>query len=250
MKIIKEIFQDFEKEFKKSNKEFRILPFGSLVKRGKFYTHVDKKKEVGITKNLDKIQELCRRKFLQIKKQQLKNNIALLKHPISKLDLTTPEEIIRSLPAAYQGLPESYFLTQSSVKEWAAAPYKKNTYLIEKATLTSSKGVAIRTKSEVLIANQLEDMDIPYRYEPAFKLGNKTIYPDFVVINPHTGEVYLWEHFGALHEEEYVKKMYTKMKLYRDQGYCHFENIIFTFEPDIEKTEHLRAIIKKRILKI
>ena len=249
MEKLKENFKDSEEEFKTTDKELSTLPSGRLVKRGKFYTHVDKSKEVGITNNHDFIQLLCRKKFLQIRKQLLKNNIALMKHPTSKLDITTDEEIIRSLPAAYQGLPDSYFLTHSSVKEWVATPYKKNTYKEEELSLTSNNGVALRSKSEVFIANQLEDLDIPYRYEAEIKLGNKIIYPDFIVINPETGEKYLWEHYGMLHKEEYVERMYTKMKLYRDAGYCHFENIIFTFEPDIEKAEHLRALIIKRILK-
>ena len=249
MGILKEIFFNFEKKFKETNKELRMLPSGSLIKRGKFYTHLDKNKEVGISKKHDTIQSLCRKKFLQIRKKQLKKNISLMKIPISKLDITTDEEIIRSLPAAYQGLPDSYFLTHTSIKKWATATYRKNPYKREQATLTSNNGVSLRSKSEVFIANQLEYLGIPYRYEAEFKLGNKIIYPDFIVINPDTGETFLWEHYGMLHEEEYVERMYTKMKLYRDQGYCHSDNIIFTFEPDIEKAEHLRALIIKRILK-
>jgi len=248
MKEMKINLQNYEKELKAIDKELSTLPSGSLVKRGIYYTHVDKGKEIGITDNTDNIRSLCRKKSILIQKKQLKNNISILAHPISKLIEDTPEEIISSLPRAYQGLPKDYFY-HSEVKDWLEAPYKKNPYRKENLIFTSNNGVPVRSKSEVLIANQLEHLGIPYRYEAAFILGNKEIYPDFTIKNPYNGKIIIWEHFGALHEENYVENMYTKMKAYRDHNYRLFENIIYTFEPDVEKTQHLRDLIKRLILK-
>jgi len=153
------------------------------------------------------------------------------------------EELLKSLPASYQDLPESYAY-ESSIKEWVEAPYQKNESFSEHLTFTSNGGTQVRSKSEVLIANQLEALGIPYRYDALAKLGKKSIYPDFIIKHPFTGKVILWEHFGALHKEDYVKRMYEKMRLYRDYGV----DPIYTFEPDVESPKHLRKVIEKHIL--
>jgi len=248
MKEMKIKLQNYEKELEAIDKELSTLPSGSLVKRGAYYTHVDKGKEIGITDNTDDIRLLCRKKSILIQKKQLKNNMSILAHPVSKLIEDTPEEIISSLPSSYQGLPKDYFY-HSEIKSWLEAPYKKNPYQKENLVFTSNNGVPLRSKSEVLIANQLEHLVIPYRYEAALTLGNKEIYPDFTIKNPYNGKIIIWEHFGALHEEDYVKRMYTRMKMYRDHNYHLFENIIYTFEPDVEKPKHLINLIKRLILK-
>ena len=249
MQSMKANYQDYIKIIEAIDKELDLLPPGSLVKRGKCYTHAVNNKEYAITPDNVLFQGLCRKRFLLELEKKVKRAISLMTYPISKLIEKSNEEIIHSLPASYQGLPKKYFLHHSSVKEWVDAPYEKNPYLREKATLTSNNNVELRSKSEVLIANQLEFFGIPYRSDAAVILGKKKIYADFIALNPYSTKLFLWEHFGALHEKDYIKNMYDKMKLYRDYGHKYFEDIIYTFEPDVEKTDHIRTLIKKRILK-
>ena len=231
---------DHMKELAEINEE--KVPDGILNKRRNFFYHAIDGKEVGITRNPDLISELCRKKYLLIRKKQLENN---LRH-FNKLDVSTPEEIIRSLPSAYQGLPKSYFF-HPSIKRWLIEPYQRNPYPL-KGKGYKFNGTIFRSKSESMIANVLYNNNIPYRYEAAIRLGNHTKYPDFIAKNPYTGKEFVWEHFGALHEQEYIQKMNNKLDLYMKYGYIPFKTLICTFETEIEDLDRIQRLIENVIL--
>ena len=95
-----------------------------------------------------------------------------------------------------------------------------------------------------MIANLLEEHDIPYHYDAEITLATKKIYPDFVIKHPFTGENIIWEHFGALHQEGYEEKMNNKMKLYLKHGYVPFETLIYTFEFDVIGNRRLEDLVQ------
>lgn len=100
-----------------------------------------------------------------------------------------------------------------------------------------------------MIANLLEEYNIPYHYEIALQLGTQTKYPDFVIKNPYTGKTIIWEHFGALDQPVYEKNMNDKMQLYQKHGYKAFENLIYTFEFDMMNNQcRLKDLIEQIIL--
>ena len=242
---------NYRKELKAIVKELKTLPPGYLTKRGTSYGHSVNGKEVGITKNRELIRKLCRKSYLLARKKLLTKNISIVSKPISKLDITTRKETIRSLSNSYQGLPMSYFLYPSSIEDWLAEPYEKNPFQIKKsAGYTTKRGITFRSKSEYIIATFLDFYNIPYRYEAAISLDRKREYPDFLILNPFTGALIIWEHFGALNQSGYGEKMSSKMNLYMRNGYIPYENLICTFEPDIKDTSRLEVLIENIILKV
>lgn len=235
-------------ELESVDQELKQMPKGHLAKRRAFYCHVAGEKAIGITKNKDLIRRLCRKKYLLTRKKQLENNLSIVSQVVERFDVATPKETIESFSKSYQGLTESYFF-HSSINEWLEEPYKKNPYPVEGGgNFFSNNGTALRSKSEVLIANQLEKYNIPYRYDSAFTLGGQTKYPDFVIKKPYTGETIIWEHFGALHQPGYEQKMNEKMELYMKHGYIPFENLIYTLEFDVKKPQRLQYLIEKNVL--
>ena len=239
---------EYKDKLAKANAELLTLTDGSLTKRGKFYCHMVNRKQVGITKNEKLKQQLCRRKHLLTRKKELSNNIAILERIQGKIQETTDEEIISSFTGAYSEMPRNYFY-HPSVEKWLTDPHIESLFRPEDLKYFSNKGTKLRSKSEALIANKLEDYNLFYRYEPKIKLKNgTTIYPDFAIIDLYTGEIILWEHFGALHIEGYEKKMNKKMADYLELGYIPFETIIYTFESDVLNPERLKYLIEKIIL--
>lgn len=230
---------NYNKELVAINEERQKLPKGRLVKKANRYYHAIDRKEIGITKNPELIRLLCRQKYLLAREKQLNNNIPIISRNISKLDHSTVQELILSLPSAYQNLPNPYFFNQRTVA-WQEEPYRQNSYLPESLNYFSKKGTPLRSKSEVLIANILEENDLPYRYDAEMTSSGKKISPDFIIKNPFNGKTIIWEHFGALNEPNYAKKMNDKMKLYLNNGYSPFETIIYTFEFDIMVTDNKR----------
>ena len=236
----------YKKELEEIDKELSTLPEGGLISRGKFYWHKLKGKEIGITKKPDMIRMLCRKKYLLVREDQLKNNLSFLGSIPEKINLAKPEALISKLPQAYQNLPINYFY-HPKVLPWINQPQRKNTYPISEGSYHSKNGTPLRSKSELIIANLLEEYGLPYHYEAALRFAEKTIYPDFKIKNPYTNKFIIWEHFGALNQPGYEQRMNDKMDTYLTHGYTA-ENLIYTFEFHVKKEQRLKKLIETIIL--
>jgi len=71
---------------------------------------------------------------------------------------------------------------------------------------------------------------IPFRYECALNLGGITLYPDFTLRHPQTGEFYYWEHFGLMDDEVYSANTSSKLQLYTSCGIIPGIQLITTYE--------------------
>jgi len=246
MKNIMNQLNNYQKELKAITKELETLPDGYLVKRKTIYSHRVGKKEIGITKKPETIRMLCRKKYLLVRKKQLENNISLLSTAHETINLEKPKELIEKLPQAYQNLPMDYFY-HPKIREWINQPQRKNPYPTSSEGYHSKNGMPLRSKSERTIANLLEEYGLPYHYDTALNFREKTIYPDFMIKNPHTNKLIIWEHFGALNQPGYEQSMNDKMDLYLAHGYTS-ENLIYTFEFHIKKEQRLKKLIETIIL--
>jgi hypothetical protein len=96
----------------------------------------------------------------------------------------------------------------------------KRRFLEEGLIHRTKRGDLVRSKSEVIIANELLSQGIErYAYEQALALPSGAIrYPDFTIIDDDTGEAVYWEHLGMLHNPEYRKRWEAKLAAYRDAG--------------------------------
>ena len=247
MKTIVHSINFYKKELNEMVKELQTMPEGHLQKSGTSYKQRIGNKDIGISKNKPLIQRMCRKRFLIVRIKQSKHNISTLSGDFGEFDFATPQEIIKNLPTTYQDFPKNYFY-HPSIESWIEQPVHVNSYPMESGWSYSNNGIPLRSKSETFIANMLEKYDLPYHYDIATKLGNKTIYPDFLVKNPYTGKATIWEHFGALHDSEYEKKMDKKMAHYLDSGLIPLETMIYTFESDAKRPERLKYLIEKIIL--
>ena len=71
---------------------------------------------------------------------------------------------------------------------------------------------------------------IPFRYECALHLGETTLFPDFTIRHPKTGNVYYWEHFGLMDNPAYSQNAYSKLQLYTSHGIIPSIQLITTYE--------------------
>ncbi len=92
-----------------------------------------------------------------------------------------------------------------------------DTFLEERLIHRTSKGEAVRSKSEVIIANLLHAKNIDYHYELPLELGGVVKYPDFTIEDDNAGITYYWEHCGLLHDPAYRRRWEEKKQWYRDQ---------------------------------
>lgn len=93
----------------------------------------------------------------------------------------------------------------------------------------TEKGEKVRSKSEVIIANMLYRLGIPYFYEQALTgtviKGEK--YPDFTIYNCNNQAI-LWEHLGLLHDEYYKYRWHDKLTWYEANGFILGFNLFVT----------------------
>ena len=97
----------------------------------------------------------------------------------------------------------------------------------------TDKGERVRSKSEVLIANELYRHGIPYRYEyPVFNNGVIMAAPDFNCLNVRLRKEYYWEHLGMMGKEEYANRNTAKIEKYTLAKDFDETSLILTFETD------------------
>jgi hypothetical protein len=92
------------------------------------------------------------------------------------------------------------------------------TFLEESLIHLTIRGDAVRSKSEVIIANLLHAKGIDYRYEQPLEVDGVTKYPDFTVEDDDAGITYYWEHCGMLSDPGYRKRWEEKKEWYGAHG--------------------------------
>jgi len=82
----------------------------------------------------------------------------------------------------------------------------------------TSTGLAVRSKSEIVIADALTNAGISFVYEKPLTLGGSTRYPDFTIEDEISGRLIYWEHLGMLEREDYRKSWERKLVWYKSHG--------------------------------
>ena len=125
---------------------------------------------------------------------------------------------------------------KEKVRQWHETVYEPNTSHLENLRFETEQGDIVRSKSEVIIANILYQYheDIFYKYERPLKVSlhgiDKTVYPDFSIMNVHTGKVVYWEHAGMMDDSHYVNEFVKKMNMYIANDLLPGRDVIVTYE--------------------
>ena len=81
----------------------------------------------------------------------------------------------------------------------------------------SDSGKFVRSKSELIIANELHSRGIDFDYEEPLQLKNGSIcYPKFTINDPDTGKNYYWEHLNFQNNTEFKERWDKKLENYRE----------------------------------
>ncbi len=129
-----------------------------------------------------------------------------------------------SLPGASDTTRRNTNLFTPAVRD-PASDYPNARYLIHR----TPGGQLVRSKSELVIANMLEHMDIPYKYEEPFfgetEPGRR--FPDFTFATA-AGRRIIWEHLGMLTLPDYARGWEEKRLWYKRNGYLEGAQLFTT----------------------
>lgn len=130
-------------------------------------------------------------------------------------------------------------------------------FLEERLIHRTVRGEAVRSKSEVIIADRLDSHKIEYSYEKPLHFGGVTKYPDFTIEDGESGITYYWEHCGLLHDPAYRDRWEAKQRWYLandilpyDEGGGNRGTLIVTCDQTNGgiSSQQIDSIIKKVIL--
>ena len=120
--------------------------------------------------------------------------------------------------------------------KWNTEEYEGNPFHPENLRYETEQGEMVRSKSEVIIANLLYSYrkNILYKYErPLILIKDgieKTIYPDFTILNRHSGRIFYFEHAGKMDDPYYVNEFVKKMNTYAANCLLPGRDVLVTYE--------------------
>ena len=105
----------------------------------------------------------------------------------------------------------------------------------------------VRSAAEYRIETSLRKAGIPFKYESLFMADDGSdMRPDFMIMNPRTGQVFYWEHFGMLDRQDYRDRMMNNLGSYELSGIFPGNGLITTFDDGKHplQQEHIDRIIR------
>lgn len=181
--------------------------------------------------------ELAKKQYYIDAKSVVETNLKELK---SFLENYHPEELEKAytiLSNERKSLVEPlHDSKEERIRKWNEEEYEKTILYPENLKYETEQGELVRSKSEVIIANALYRCkdDILYKYERPLKVmvsGYEiTIYPDFTVMNIHTGKITYWEHAGLLDEPAYANDFTKKINTYANNDLLIGRDVVITCE--------------------
>ena len=147
----------------------------------------------------------------------------------------------------YALVPPVYCDDTSYIREWKEQTYEKMSFKENSPEFFTRKGVRVRSKSEMIIADMLDEIEIPFLYEKPLKLGTWTIHPDFTLLDIKNRREIYWEHFGMMDDMDYRNDAFLKMSKYEEYGFYQHDRLIWTFETGKQplNTKVLRKMISQ-----
>ena len=175
---------------------------------------------------------LARKKYLSLQLDKYKREENAIKSYFKEsIANTNPEEDLLLNSSPYQELLSDFFSPiDAELTQWMNAPYNSNQKFPEQLIHKTSSGIYVRSKSESIIAMLLHIHKIPFRYECELVLGNTTIFPDFTIRHPKTGQTYYYEHFGMMNDQKYKRNAQLKLQAYIDNDILPSIQLITSYE--------------------
>ncbi len=203
-----------------------------------FYYRDTKSERNGIYITRDKMsmaRALAQKAYAEKFEKGVQSKLVLIDQVLESYRRHPLEEIYSTQNPVRQQLIMPYTHTDEEiVANWLAMPYEPSPKYPENKTQDTANGEKVRSKSEVIIADNLKMMGIPYKYEAPVKIpGIGNLYPDFTCLNVRRNIVVYLEHFGKMGDADYrSNEFFWKLRQYEKIGIIQGKNLIMTFEDE------------------
>lgn len=204
-------------------------------------------------KHLKLVPGMLQREYLEKIIKAVNKELCILDKLITCYKSGCMEEVYEKLPIGKKQIITPVEETDKQfLDRWLGMSFEKKSFAENAPEFYTQKGERVRSKSELLIADLLDRLEIPYIYESPLQLyDGRTVYPDFTLILVRKRRIIYWEHFGMLDDQEYLNHALSKIKGYEKTGFYIGENLILTGESsnqpfDVRMAEQLlRHIVEE-----
>ncbi len=232
--------KELERLINETEQELRMAPEGRLrvaQRRNQYYVVTERGDTKGrylSKKEMPLAASLAQRDYNQKLLKLCREKLAVLNLFLDEYDYDEIGRVYDELKSARRCLVRPKEMSWAEFASvWQEEPYvgkgiPEGTFHYE-----TRRGELVRSKSELIIANTLMELGVPYKYEHPLKLKNgRTIFPDFTVLPiGQRREVYL-EHYGMMDDDGYRDSFFLKHSTMIQNGYIPGVNYIMTFESE------------------
>ena len=175
---------------------------------------------------------LAQRNYDQAVLNYAKEELRLIKQLAKKRAAHNVENIYEEYGFARRALVNPVWVPDDEfVAKWQQTKYKKRVFKEGEPEFFTKRGKRVMSKTEILIANILADLGVPYLYEyPLYLTARGWIKTDFTTLNVRTRRIRFWEHFGKMGDPDYCADRLEKILDYERDGYFPGTHLIITHE--------------------
>lgn len=231
--IMQKMLAEYEKRAFAANKKLKELPDGRLScvmrdgRRTFFQVERADNKRIrkSINKNKKKIEDLAKKMYLETEIKMLSDNMETAKLFLENYEEASVDNILRKFPETIHDI----LTPKQQTEDWSSADYLQSAYMPEGKIHTTTRGLKVRSKSELLIAEKLYEHGVPFRYEQVLSVSGIQFAPDFTA-KAGDGRLIYWEHCGLTGNKKYMEKHKWKLSVYEKAGIVPWDNLIITYD--------------------
>lgn len=229
---LEKLLEECNRNFRKGKESDRLIV---TVNRGRYEYWLRKKgeeKRIYMSqRNMDKVRKMVNNEYRKKVAIQAKKELRMIDQMLRFYEKSKAEDVYYGMHRARQVLVEPIWLSDEEyVRQWMNKEYMTKGVPEDMDSFITKRGERVRSKSEVLIANALNDANIPYRYEEAIKVGKCVYHPDFTCLNVRMRKTIYWEHLGKMGDEQYADLNASKISKYMSAGFFLGDKLICTME--------------------
>ena len=244
---------EIKTEIERMERELKGLPEGKIRVRHKdgvcYYSKAMGKQEQRLSRGSKEIELLLRKRFLQKSLRIRREEYRVLESAIKTVEriqenYVTPHRVAEEIKKM-QGVSSQKIIFPPIESVRHPNEVIPKSFKEDKKPYKTNGGVSVRSKSEMLIGNWLEDNGIPYQYEAALSIEGEIVRPDFKVVTQQ-GKLKFIEHLGLWDDPnnpEYKQKNIQKVVLLSKAGLMIGDDLLLTLEKDVSSAKTIEKAL-------
>ncbi len=203
---------------------------------------------------MSKIRYLAQKEYVRKALDMAESELSYLQKFVSHYPRKQFDDYYSSMSEPRRALVDPLWLPDDLyTQQWLEQKFKRLAFQSGDVTdFYTARGERVRSKSEMIIAEQLDKYGLPYLIEkPRYLKGFGWVYPDFAILKVRQREEVIWEHYGMMDDRNYLNERFMeKNKHYMANGYFPGINLLQTFETQKYPlgVKNIQMVIEKYLL--